>query len=65
MKKNKRGIVVKYEERDYAVHINGKISTRQGESDLENVIFSCLKNDEILFENEWMQQQLKENECKE
>lgn len=51
---------MKYNERDYTVHINGKISTRQGESDLENVIFSCLKDDEILFANKWMKQKLKE-----
>jgi transcriptional regulator with XRE-family HTH domain len=36
----------------YSVQLRGKISTREGESALNNVIFSCLKEDELYFANE-------------
>ncbi|QFT91168.1 Helix-turn-helix domain protein [Bacillus sp. THAF10] len=38
--------------RGYSVQLRGKISTREGESALNNVIFSCLKDDEIYYANE-------------
>jgi plasmid maintenance system antidote protein VapI len=40
------------ESKEYNVQIRGEISTREGESALQNVIFSCLKDDEIYYANE-------------
>lgn len=42
----------KQEAKEYMVQLRGEISTREGESALQNVIFSCLKDDEIYYANE-------------
>lgn len=42
----------KQESKEYTVQLRGEISTRVGESALQNVIFSCLKDDEIYYANE-------------
>ncbi|WP_106496144.1 helix-turn-helix domain-containing protein [Lentibacillus sp. Marseille-P4043] len=38
--------------KEYTVQLRGKITTREGESALQNVIFSCFKDDEIYYANE-------------
>lgn len=40
------------ESEEYVVQLRGEISTREGKSALQNVIFSCLKDDEIYYANE-------------
>lgn len=42
----------KEEAKVYTVQLRGNVSTRSGESALQNVIFSCLKDDEIQYANE-------------
>lgn len=49
----------KEEASGYSVQLRGKITTREGESALNNVIFSCLKDDEIYFANEIFKKGLK------
>lgn len=39
---------------EYTIQINGKISNRKSESDLQNVIFCVLKDAEIAYANEWL-----------
>jgi len=49
----------KQEAKEYTVQLRGKISTREGESALHNVIFSCFKEDEIYYANEVFSKGLK------
>lgn len=49
----------KKESAEYAVQLRGEISTREGESALQNVIFSCLKDDEIYYANEIIKKGIK------
>lgn len=44
----------------YTVQLRGEISTREGDSALKNVIFSCLKDDEIYYANEMFKKGLKD-----
>lgn len=44
---------MKEKSKDYEAHINGDITNRKSESDLYNVIFTCFKDDEIRYANEW------------
>lgn len=48
------------EAKGYTVQLRGKISTREGESALQNVIFACLKDDEIYYANEIFKKGLKD-----
>lgn len=47
------------ESKEYTVQLRGEISTRLGESALQNVIFSCLKDEEIYYANEIFQKGIK------
>jgi predicted transcriptional regulator len=49
----------KEEARGYTVQLRGKVSTEEGESALENVVFSCLKDDEIYYANEIFKKRIK------
>lgn len=44
----------------YTVQLRGEISTREGDSALKNVIFSCLKDDEIYYAKEMFKKGLKD-----
>lgn len=39
---------------NYTIHLNGELSNRKSESDIRNIIFSCLKDDEIRYANEFV-----------
>lgn len=46
-------------ELEYTVQLRGKVSTLEGKSSLENVIFSCLKDDEIRYAKEILKKGIK------
>ncbi len=43
----------------YAVHLRGEISTREGQSTLDHIIFSCLKDDELFYVEEVLKKGVK------